>query len=57
VEFSVRNPSFGSRATAEGPPAEAFQQWTTIEAAWQAKPELPEGSWTRILRLAQSAGI
>ena len=30
----------GRRATAQIPPAEDFQQWTTIAAAWQVKPKL-----------------
>jgi hypothetical protein len=28
------------RATAQAPPAEDFQQWTTVAAAWQVKPKL-----------------
>jgi hypothetical protein len=30
----------GARATAQIPPAEDFQQWTTVAAAWQVKPKL-----------------
>ena len=30
----------GTGATAQTPPAEDFQQWTTIAAAWQVKPKL-----------------
>jgi len=30
----------GRRATAQIPPAEDFQQWTTVAAAWQVKPKL-----------------
>ena len=30
----------GTRATAQIPAAEDFQQWTTVAAAWQVKPKL-----------------
>jgi hypothetical protein len=30
----------GTRATAQIPPAEDSQQWTTVAAAWQVKPKL-----------------
>ena len=30
----------GRGATAQTPPAEDFQQWTTVAAAWQVKPKL-----------------
>jgi hypothetical protein len=30
----------GRCATAQTPPAEDFQQWTTVAAAWQVKPKL-----------------
>ena len=29
-----------SRAPAQTPPAEEFQQWTNVAASWQVKPEL-----------------